>query len=232
MTPASAGDDRATNERLLRERLARELRAARAFAEDRVGHLFPGLFGRLVNPLARALYHAIGEEEVRRRIARQLEIALDAARDADRIGLEAALDVWTPRALETEEAYHRGNRNHPRYPELRELLVDAFRNRVLVLGQFVALGRGRTYEEAVRVAFPGRADVERAFASEFASALRAVHLVEEDPALLRFPRRLVRPLLHLIRDSVAWYETRIAATLDGIYGSDAEGSARAPRETE
>lgn len=209
---------RARNERLAREYLDAELLAARDFLEAKLARLFPGLLGAFLNPLAKNLYHAIGEAEVRKRVHRQLEVLGHAARDADEKGLDAAFATWEGRYLETEEIVHRGNRHHPRYAEVEAMMRASFERKLGALRPlFAHAGDAATYPELVRAVYPDRAVAEGYVKADMASVRRVAAIVRRDPDLVRFPRALVRHMLDVLDDVVAWYERRSEKEFDRIY---------------
>lgn len=213
-------DPRARNERLAREYLDGELLAARAFLEAKLAHLFPGLLGALLNPLAKNLYHAIGEAEVRKRIHRQLEVIAHAARDADEKGPETALAAWERRYLETEEIVHRGNRHHARYPEVEDIMRQAFERKLAALRPlFAYAGEAASYADLARAVYPDRQVAEGHVVADMENAKRVAAIVRRDPDLVRFPRPLVRHMLDVLDDVLAWYGRRARAEFDRIYGA-------------
>lgn len=210
---------RARNERLAREYLDGELLAARDFLEAKLAHLFPGLLGVLLNPLAKNLYHAIGEAEVRKRIHRQLDVLAQAAREADERGVDAAVALWEAKYLETEEIVHRGNRHHPRFAEVEARMRETFRRKLDALRPLFAVASdAASYAELARAAYPERAAAEAHVKGDIRNSMDLAALVRKDPDLLRFPRPLVRPMLDVLDDVLAWYERRAATELDRIYG--------------
>ena len=210
---------RARNERLAREYLDAELLAARDFLEARLARLLPGLLGALLNPLAKNLYHAIGEAEVRKRVHRQLEVLAHAARDADAHGLDAARATWERKYLETEEIVHRGDRHHPRYPEVEAMMRTAFARKLAALRPlFAHPGEVASYAELARAVYPDRAVAQGHVMEDMANVRRVAALVRAEPDLVRFPSALVRHMLDVLDEVVAWYEARSVAEFDRIYG--------------
>lgn len=210
-------DPRARNERLMRAYLERELQASRDFLEERVRHLFTGALA-LLNPVAHALWHALGEAEIRRRIHRQFDVLAAAARLADSDGLEAAVARWWPDVREHEEIVHRGRRDHPRFPEVERVLHDAFRRRVdAVRPVFGCQADVADYDALVRAGYPDRDAAMAQVARDVAVVRRVVGIVRAEPDLLRFPRPLLPHLFRLIEETSAWYEKRAEAEFARIY---------------
>lgn len=211
-------DARARNERLLRDYLNAELLSARDFLEHRLAHLFTGFLGKLVNPVAKALYHAIGEHEVRKRIHQQLDVVAAACRDAEKEGLEAAIAKHTPRSLATEEVVHRGNKHHPRFPEVEKLLADAFAWRVRAIGPLLAHeGAVERYDDLLRAVYPDRTVPERVVMDHVALARKVTAIIRAEPKLLHFPSALMGHLFPVVDDVTDWYERRARAEFDRLY---------------
>lgn len=216
-TPAPE-DARARNERLLTAYLDGELLAARDFLEHRLAHLFKGFLGKLVNPLAKAMYHAIGEHEVRKRIHEQFAIVAHAARDAEKDGLDAAIAKWTPQSLATEEVVHRGNKHHARFPEIERDLGEAFAWRVRAIAPLLAhAGPVEGYEDLVRAVYPDRSVPERVVADHVAMAKRVTAKIRAEPKLLHFPGALVGHLFPVVDDITDWYDRRARSEFDRVY---------------
>src|SRR5687767_1297638 len=208
-------DTRARNERLARAYLDAELLAARDFLEAKLARLFPGFLGALLNPLAKNLYHAIGEAEVRKRVHRQLEVLAHAAREADEKGLDDALATWERKYLETEEIVHRGNRHHPHYPDVEAMMRASFERKLAALRPlFAYAGEASSYAELARGTYPERAAAERHVKEDIENVRKVAALVRREPDLVRFPAALVRHMLDVLDDVITWYDRRATAEFD------------------
>jgi hypothetical protein len=211
-------DQRARNEALLRAKVLVELDKGARFLEQRVQHMFPGMAGMLLNPLAGLAYRTIGREEIVRRANQQLDIILAAAH-AHGATPEAIFDGHLTRYLQADEAWARANRAHPRFPELEGLLKEVYVARVEPVSMMLHRGVGDTYPDLVRSVFPNRAHAAQLLEREFVYADRILVLAQSEPNLLHAPPLVKREVLGVLRDAYGWYKGAMHRSLDDIYAS-------------
>lgn len=210
---------RERNARLLRERLEVEIADAQAYLEAEAGRLFPGLMGRLLNPMVRTLLHWVGHAEMAKRARAQLEVVMRAAEDLERMSMEEVLLKHRAALLATEELYARGNRNHRAFPLMMRYVEAQWPGRLRTVHRFLqGAGGAATFEGGIRNAFPERVTLQRELLAQVAGTQGAMVVLEREPGVARVPGFLQGPLFALARNALGWYERRLLAFLDEVYG--------------
>lgn len=208
----------ARNEAILRSRLGVDMARGAQFLEGRVGHLFGGLAGLLLNPVASAAYRAVGRDEILRRAQRQVDVLLAAARDHGSRP-EAIFDGHLTSYLRHDEAWARADRRHPRFPELEGLVREVYVCRVEPLSLLLHRGLGEDFEDLVRSVWPSRDAAMRAVEREFLYADRIFALAHEERGLISAPPFARHEVGRVLRDTYDWYKATLRRSVEDVYGA-------------
>lgn len=203
---------------IIRDRLEHEIGLAFAFFENQISRLFPGALGVLLNPLASLLYRVAAKEAVAKRAREQLEIYLECAERFDGGNLDSLVKENFDRFLKTEELYARGNRKHPRWKEVVALEREIFRGRIEPLVRLAREGRGESYEELTRTAFPSRREAEEVLERQLELGEKLIDLVRKEPGLAPIPSMLRETVLKLLGTGVEFARQTLEEQLDAAYG--------------
>lgn len=212
--PRSAPGDIQRKIGLIRRELRRELDEGLAYVERQVGSVASGPVGLFVSPLLRGLFHFTALPAARRRGHRRMDVYFRLLQDGG--DLDSAIERHLDDYLETNEAWVRARKDHPRTPELREYLVEELKSH-LRLGQALLQAEGRSYDELVRNAFPRRATLERLMEEQFGAVESALRLVRESNGLMEIPTSLRGPIHRLLDAALRYARERSRQRLDRIY---------------
>jgi len=204
------------NEAILRARVLEELDHGSRFLEQRLTRLFPGFAGWLLNPLAGMAYRAVGRDEVVRRAQGQFDAVVGAAKlHPERP--EAIFDGPMTAYLKHDEAWHRANRAHPRFPELEGTLREVYVARVEAVSALLHRGEGDTYRDLLRSAFPTREHASAVMEREFLYADRILAMAEAELDLLHAPPIVRAEVFRVLREAYAWYRGRMQQSLVDVW---------------
>ncbi len=216
--PRPGSDPLDRNMDVLRDRLEFEIGIMLKFVENQVGGLFPGPLGVLLNPLARLFYHFAAQEAAIRRAKEQLELCLECARKFDGKNLDRLVAENFDRFLKTEEIHARGNKRHPRWKEVLSLERAIFRGRLEPLVRLAREGKGDTYEELSRSAFPSRKEAEEVLERQLEMGEELLALIRKEPALVPIPSMLRETVLKMLGTGVEFARKTLREQLDQTYG--------------
>lgn len=219
--PASTPFDR--NMDIIRDRLGFEIDIMLKFVENQVGNLFPGPLGVLLNPLARLFYHFAAQEAAIRRAREQLELYLECARKFDGKNLDRLVADNFDRFLRTEEIYARGNKRHPRWKDVLSAEKEIFRGRLEPLVRLAREGRGDTYEELSRSAFPSRKEAEEVLERQLEMGEELLALIRKEPGLVPIPAILRETVLRMLGTGVEFARKTLREQMDQTYGNRSPG---------
>lgn len=203
---------------LIRDRLEFEIGIMLKFVENQVGNLFPGPLGVLLNPLARLFYRFAAQEAAIRRAREQLELYLECASEYDGKNLDRLVAVNFDRFLKTEEIYARGNRRHPRWKEVLSVEREIFRGRLEPLVRLAREGRGETYDDLCRSAFPSRKEAEEVLERQLEMGENLLALIRKEPGLVPIPSILRETVLGMLGAGVGFARKTLKEQLDQTYG--------------
>lgn len=207
---------------LIRDRLEYEIGLMLAFVEKQVGGLFPGLLGVLLNPLARLFYHFAAQDAAVKRARRQLDLYLDCAAKYDGKNLDRLVAEHFDDFLKTEEMIVRGNRRHPKWKEVLAIEREIFRGRLEPLVRLAREGKGETYEELTRSAFPSRREAEEVLERQLELGERLIGLVRKEPGLVPIPSMLRETVLKMLDAGTHFARETLREQLDATYGTRGE----------
>lgn len=211
---------------LIRDRLEHEIRLMLRFMDHQVGRLFSGPLGFFLNPLVRLFYHFAAQEAAIRRARLQLELYLECASKFDGRNLDKLVAENFERFLKTEEIYARGNRNHPKWKAVLAIERATFQGRLEPLVRLAREGRGETYEELTRAAFPSRKEAEEVLECQFELGEKLIDLVRKEPGLVPIPSMFRETVLNLLGTGVEFARHTLKEQMDAAYGPRKKGETK------
>ncbi|MEM3087372.1 MAG: hypothetical protein QXO51_03800 [Halobacteria archaeon] len=124
-------------------------------------------------------------------------------------------DGWRDYA-ELQEVYRRARRDHPRFPDLEDLLRTAYLRASGVVARLLK-ARGGTMGELLRSAYPTRQEALEAVQRELEMLDRLLDLVGKNLGLVAFPGPVRGPWLRLARETADFSRGRLVAFVEEAY---------------
>ena len=207
---------REKNFKIIRERLDYELELGFKYVDNKVAHLYSGVFGLLVNPIVKFFYTFIARDAIVKRARKQLDVIFQCAGEYDGRNLDKIVDEHFEEYLQTEEVYIRGNRNHPKFREVKKLEREVFKGRLEPIAMLLD-GDGETYEELTRSIFPKRGEAEKYCWKQFELADKLIQMVKGERNLVRIPSVIRTEVFAILDSGYAFAKKTLKEQLDGTY---------------
>lgn len=219
---APDGDGKGDLERkkeVLRKELYASLEETLGLVERRMRSLVPGLIGGLISPVLQGLFKWLGRDRARLRGRRMIDFILEwGAVDGE---LDGVVGDSFEEFLKVDEVWNRVQKGHPGAAEMKELLRNAYRNRLRGVRALLG-GDGETWLDLARSGFPKRKELEALCDEQLKLGERMVELMEKNPAMVRPPEFLGRAVFRreiaqILKDVVIHGDRMLSDRMEEIY---------------
>ena len=126
-----------------------------------------------------------------------------------------ATDGWREYA-QLQEVYRRARKDHPRFPDLEELLKQAYQRASEMVARLLK-AEGGTMEELLRGAYPARKGALEAIQRELEAFDKLLDLMARNPDLVAFPGPVRGPWLRLARQTADFSRERLVRFVEEAY---------------
>jgi len=209
-------NQRDKNKEIIRKELTVEIDQGLEVIKNRIGHLYKGLFGRVMNPIVKQLFVWFGLERARETGLKRVDFVLDRITK-----YKGDMDSWVEKNFEEylnyNEEYLRANKKHPKIEDLKCSIKKELRSRVELLMKLLD-GEGDTYAELLKSAFPKRSDVETVARNQLDALAELMEFAEKEEGLVKIPRVIKKEVFVVARAGFNYAEKRVNERMDKTYG--------------
>jgi len=187
-----------------------------AYLEDKIAERFSGILGKVLRKIASELFGWFLKMGGKERGLKTFEYIVDRAFEVDDGNLDGVIDAGFEKYLKHNDVWLITHRTHPAAARLEAILKDEFKKRVIIYTHFVH-GKGDTYPEMVRNAFPEKKKLLDMIDEQFEATWKIINLVNDEKGLIKVPSALKSPALKIARTCLEVMEEKIKKDTEAIY---------------
>jgi len=199
---------------VIRNEIKKEIEKGFDFADIEIGNLYTGL-STIVSPLIRIIYNFSERDQIKARSFAQLEVLLKCANECKGDNIDNIIEKYLDDYLFFDETYIRSQQSHPKFPHLKRLILNSFKNRLEVIITLLH-GKGNDYNELVR-SILSKEEAESLLGNDLEQVGKVLKFIEDESDILNIPLIARKDILKMLRISYKYAKERFHMRINEIY---------------
>ncbi|MHA1300089.1 MAG: hypothetical protein ACTSO9_11775 [Candidatus Helarchaeota archaeon] len=207
---------------LILEKYMEEFDLGMEYLKDQIRHhLYEGITGWLLNPIASWLYKIFVAPSIRDQALDNFNALFECAQEfnGDPVCMESAMNIIDSKfedLIENDPSYQRFDKKHEKAEEMKELIKEGFAQQLLLTKKLMD-SPGETYEEIIRNAFKDRENFKVFTEEQLENTYRGLELLVSEKKLLKVPGIIRNSTKRMLRKGYDYTVERAWQQLDEIF---------------